>query len=147
MSLIKRNEANWLPSVFDDMFKTDWLGGTTNVNSIGTTIPAVNIQETEEEFSVEVAAPGKKKEDFNIELENDVLTISSQEKKENETSDKDGKFTRKEFSYSNFKRAFSLPESVNSEAISASYNDGVLHIALPKREEAKVQPKRLIEIS
>ena len=147
MSLIKANEANWLPSVFDDMFKTDWLGGTTNVNSIGTSIPAVNIREDEDGFAVSVAAPGKKKEDFNIELENDVLTISSEEKKEKESSDKEGRFTRKEFSYSNFKRAFSLPESVDSNQISASYEDGVLQITLPKREEAKVQPKRLIEIS
>ncbi|SFG17122.1 MULTISPECIES: Hsp20/alpha crystallin family protein [Salegentibacter] len=147
MSLIKRNEANWLPSVFDDMFKTDWLGGTTNVNSIGTSIPAVNIQETEDNFSVEVAAPGKTKEDFNIELDNDVLTISSEEKKENETSEKNGRYTRKEFSYSTFKRAFSLPDSVDSEKISASYKDGVLIIELPKREEAKVQAKRMIEIS
>jgi|TARA_B100001063_G_C16453097_1_gene399309 HSP20 family protein len=147
MSLIKRNEANWLPSVFDDMFKTDWLGGTTNVNSIGTSIPAVNIQETEESFSVEVAAPGKTKEDFNIELENDVLTISSEDKKENETTEKNGRYTRKEFSYSTFKRAFSLPDSVDSEKISAQYNNGVLEILLPKREEAKVQAKRMIEIS
>ena len=147
MSLIKRNEANWLPSVFDDMFKTDWLGGTTNVNSIGTSIPAVNIQETEDMFKVEVAAPGKTREDFNIELDNDVLTISAEEKKENETTEKNGKFTRKEFSYSNFKRAFSLPETVNSEEISASYENGVLMINLPKKEEAKVQPKRMIEIS
>ncbi|SKB61962.1 heat shock protein Hsp20 [Salegentibacter holothuriorum] len=147
MSLIKRNEANWLPSVFDDMFKTDWLGGTTNVNSIGTSIPAVNIQETEDNFSVEVAAPGKTKEDFNIELNNDVLTISSEEKQKNETSEKSGRYTRKEFSYSTFKRAFSLPDSVDSEKISASYKDGVLTIALPKREEAKVQAKRMIDIS
>lgn len=147
MSLIKRNEANWLPSVFDDMFKTDWLGGTTNVNSIGTSIPAVNIQETEDMFKVEVAAPGKTREDFNIELDNDVLTISAEEKKENETTEKNGKFTRKEFSYSNFKRAFSLPETVNSEEISASYENGVLMINLPKKEEAKVQPKRMIQIS
>jgi len=147
MSLIKRNEANWLPSVFDDMFKTDWLGGTTNVNSIGTSIPAVNIKETEDNFSVEVAAPGKTKEDFNIELDNDVLTISSEEKQKNETSEKSGRYTRKEFSYSTFKRAFSLPDSVDSEKISASYKDGVLTIALPKREEAKVQAKRMIDIS
>ncbi|OEY73488.1 MULTISPECIES: Hsp20/alpha crystallin family protein [Salegentibacter] len=147
MSLIKRNEANWLPSVFDDMFKTDWLGGTTNVNSIGTSIPAVNIQETEESFSVEVAAPGKTKEDFNIELENDVLTISSEDKKENESTERNGRYTRKEFSYSTFKRAFSLPDSVDSEKISAQYNNGVLEILLPKREEAKVQAKRMIEIS
>jgi len=147
MSLIKRNEANWLPSVFDDMFKTDWLGGTTNVNSIGTSIPAVNIQETEDNFSVEVAAPGKTKEDFNIELDNDVLTISSEDKKEQETTEKSGRYTRKEFSYSTFKRAFSLPDSVDSEKISAAYNNGVLEISLPKREEAKVQAKRMIEIS
>ena len=147
MSLIKRNEANWLPSVFDDMFKTDWLGGTTNVNSIGTSIPAVNIQETEESFSVEVAAPGKTKEDFNIELENDVLTISSEDKKENETTEKNARYTRKKFSYRTFKRAFSLPDSVDSEKISAQYNNGVLEILLPKREEAKVQAKRMIEIS
>lgn len=147
MSLIKRNEANWLPSVFDDMFKTDWLGGTTNVNSIGTSIPAVNIQESDENFLVAVAAPGKTKEDFNIELDNDVLTISSEEKKESETSENRGRFTRKEFSYSNFKRAFSLPETVDSEKISASYNNGVLEIMLPKKEEAKVPPKRMIEIA
>ena len=147
MSLIKRNEATWLPSVFDDMFKTDWLGGTTNVNSIGTSIPAVNIQETEDSFSVEVAAPGKMKEDFNIELDNDVLTISAEDKKEKESTEKNGRYTRKEFSYNTFKRAFSLPDSVDNKKISASYNNGVLEILLPKREEAKVQAKRLIDIS
>ncbi|MCP9201100.1 Hsp20/alpha crystallin family protein [Gramella sp. GC03-9] len=147
MSLIKRNETNWLPSVFDDMFRTDWLGGTTNVNSIGTSIPAVNIKESDDSFEVEVAAPGKAKEDFNIELDNDVLTISSETKKEDETSSENGRFTRKEFSYSTFKRAFSLPESVDSSKISASYNNGVLIISLPKKEEAKVQAKRMIEIA
>lgn len=146
MSLIKRND-NWLPSVFDDMFRTDWFGGTTNVNSIGTSIPAVNIKETDESFNVEVAAPGKSKEDFNIELDNDVLTISSEEKKENETSENNGRFTRKEFSYSTFKRAFSLPETVDSAKIAASYNNGVLEITIPKKEEAKVQAKRMIEIA
>ena len=147
MSLIKRNEANWLPSVFDDMFKADWLGGTTNVNSIGTSIPAVNIQESDDNFTVEVAAPGKTRDDFNIELDNDILTISSEEKKENESTEKNGRYTRKEFSYSNFKRAFSLPETVNNEKIAASYENGVLVINLPKKEEAKVQAKRMIEIS
>ncbi|MFV8224627.1 Hsp20/alpha crystallin family protein [Christiangramia aquimixticola] len=147
MSLITRNETGWLPSVIDDMFKNDWLGGTTNVNSIGTSIPAVNIMETEDNFKVEVAAPGMSKEDFSIELDNDVLTISSEQKKENEEKDDEGRYTRKEFSYTNFKRAFSLPDSVDSSQISASYNNGVLEIGLPKKEEARVQPKRLIEIS
>ncbi len=147
MSLIKANDANWLPSVIDDMFKTDWLGGTTNVNSIGTSIPAVNIQESDENFIVEVAAPGKLREDFKIELENDVLTISSENKKEIKEGEKAKKYTRKEFSYSTFKRAFSLPDSVDNGKISATYNNGVLEISLPKKEEAKVQPKRLIEIA
>ena len=146
MSIIKRNE-NWLPSVFDDMFKTDWLGGTTNVNNIGTRIPAVNIHESAENFIVEVAAPGKSKEDFKIELDNDVLTISAEDKIEKETSEKNGKYTRREFSYSTFKRAFSLPDTVDNSKIAANYNNGVLEIALPKKEEAKVQAKRMIEIS
>lgn len=146
MNLIKRNEAYRLPSVFDDVFKTDWLGGTTNVNRIGSSIPAVNIREDEDSFLVAVAAPGKAKEDFNIELDNDVLTISSEEKKGDQSTENHGRFTRREFSYSTFKRAFSLPDTVNSEKISASYNNGVLEINLPKREEAKVQPKRMIEI-
>ena len=128
------------------MFKTDWLGGTTNVNSIGVSIPAVNIIEKDSGFEVAVAAPGKTKEDFNIELDNDVLTISAQEQKEAETKE-EGRFTRREFSYSTFKRAFSLPDTVNSAKIEASYENGVLNIVIPKKEEAKVQAKRLIEIS
>lgn len=147
MNLIKRNEANWLPSVLDDMLRTDWLGGTTNENNFTRNVPAVNIRETEDQFLVEVAAPGKSREDFNIELDNEILTISSEVKKENEEKEENGRFTRREFSYSNFKRAFSVPDTVNSEEISASYENGVLKINLPKREEAKVQPKRMIEIS
>lgn len=147
MSLVKRNSENWLPSIFDDMFKTDWLGGTTNVNSIGVSIPAVNIVEKDESFEVAVAAPGKQKEDFNIELDNDILTISAEEKKENETTENNGRFTRKEFSYSNFKRAFALPETVDNNQIKASYENGVLNISIPKKEEAKVLAKRMIEIS
>ncbi|HAX14970.1 MAG: molecular chaperone Hsp20 [Leeuwenhoekiella sp.] len=146
MSLVKRTNENWLPSIFDDMFKTDWLGGTTNVNSIGVSIPAVNIIEKDSGFEVAVAAPGKIKEDFNIELDNDVLTISAQEQKESETKE-EGRFTRREFSYSTFKRAFSLPDTVNSAKIEASYENGVLNIVIPKKEEIQVQAKRLIEIS
>lgn len=146
MNLVKRNEANWLPSVLDEMFKTDWLGGTTTNNRILYSIPAVNIQENEENFIVEVAAPGKKREDFNIELENDILTISSVEKREDESVESRN-YTRKEFNYTQFKRAFSLPDTVDSEKISASYENGVLMISLPKKEEAKVQGKRMIEIS
>ena len=143
MSLVKRNPDYWLPSLFDDMFRNDMLGGTTGKSRVST--PAVNIKETEESFVVEMAAPGRSKEDFRIELDNDLLSISSEDKKENEVTENGGKYTRKEFSFSSFKRSFSLPESVDSANIAASYNNGVLEIALPKKEEAKA-PKRMIEI-
>lgn len=138
-----------MPSIFDDMFKTDWLGGTSNVNNIGVSIPAVNIKEGEDLFCVEVAAPGKSKEDFNIELDNDLLTISSESKKEEqeEKTEEKARFTRREFSFETFKRAFNLPESVDTTKIAASYENGVLSIDLPKKEEAKIQAKRLIDIS
>ena len=149
MNLIKRNTDNWLPSIFDDMFKTDWMdngNGNSGINRIGTSVPAVNISENEDAFTLEVAAPGKTKKDFNLELDNGVLTISSEDRKEEEKKDSNGRFTRREFSYSSFKRAFSLPETVESEKISAEYKNGVLMINLPKREDAKVQPKKMIDI-
>lgn len=144
MSLVKRKD-NWLPSVFDEMLKTDWLGENTNTNNIGVNVPAVNIKENDDVFSVEVAAPGKKKDDFEIELDNNLLTISSEMKEEHKSENEN--FTRREFSYNSFKRSFGLPDSVNSAKISANYEDGVLKIELPKREEAKTQAKRLIDIS
>lgn len=145
MSLIRRTD-NWLPSVFDDMFNSDWLGSNDRTNHIGTNIPAVNVKETDDEFLVEVAAPGKSKEDFEIELNNNLLTISSETEEEHKSEDKEEQFTRREFSYSAFKRSFSLPDSIDSAKISANYVDGVLKIELPKREESKTQPKRLIDI-
>ncbi|MDX1602250.1 MAG: Hsp20/alpha crystallin family protein [Salinimicrobium sediminis] len=147
MNLIKRNTDNWLPSIFDDMFKTDWMdNGNNGMSRIGTSVPAVNIAENDESFTLEVAAPGMSKKDFNLELDNGVLTISSEVKKEDEKKENGGRFTRREFSYTSFKRAFSLPETVDPEKISAKYNEGVLKIELPKREDAKVQAKRMIDI-
>ncbi|MGI0107694.1 Hsp20/alpha crystallin family protein [Salinimicrobium sp. WS361] len=147
MNLIKRNTDNWLPSIFDDMFKTDWMdNGNSGMNRIGTSVPAVNISENDDAFTLELAAPGMTKKDFNLELDNGVLTISAEEKKEEEKKDNGGRFTRREFSYTSFKRAFSLPDSVQADKISAEYKEGVLMINLPKREDAKVQAKRVIEI-
>jgi HSP20 family protein len=140
MNLIKRNTVPF-PSIIDELLKPDWLGGIQNFN---TNVPAVNIKETDTSFGIELAAPGKKKEDFNIEIDHNVLTISSEEKTEKEETD--GKYTRKEFSYSSFRRAFTLPETVNTESINATYENGVLYVALPKREEALPKPKRFIEI-
>lgn len=145
MNLVKRNNStsNLFPTLLEELFRPDWMGGSQNLNTM--TVPPVNIRETDMSFELELSAPGKRKEDFNIEIENEMLTISSETKSENE-SQEEGKFTRREFSHSSFKRSFTLPESVNSDEISASYDCGILKISLPKREEALPKPKRAIDI-
>lgn len=140
MSITRRNQL-MLPSLLNEMFRPDWFGGMDNYSN---TLPAVNIRENEREFELEIAVPGKKKEDFNIEVDNNVLTVSLEEKKEDELKEKN--YSRREFSYSSFKRAFTLPETVDEEKINAAYTDGILRFTLPKREEALPRPKRLIEI-
>ena len=140
MSLIKRNNLVF-PSLMNDFFKPDWFGGLENYSS---NLPAVNIKESEEGFELELAIPGFKKEDFNIELDNELLTISSEVKDESET--KEENYTRKEFSFSSFRRSFTLPETVDGGKINATYEDGILKLALPKKDEALPKPKRLIEI-
>lgn len=142
MNLVKRNHSNAFPFVMDELFR-DFLGGTQYVNK-GTA--PVNIKETESAFQLELVAPGLKKEDFNIEIDKDVLTISSETKKEN-IEKEEGKFTRREFVHTSFKRAFTLPENVNAEDINAAYEDGVLKVGLPKREAELAKEKRVISIS
>lgn len=144
MSLVRRN--NWLPNMLEEMFNGNWIETNNPLRNFENRVPAVNVKETENEFVLEVAAPGMKKEDIQLELDDQVLTISSEKKEEKETESEKEKFTLREFSYSSFKRSFTLPESIDSSKIAADYTDGVLKIELPKREEAKVQPKRLIEI-
>ena len=125
--------SNDLPSVFKSNFNT------------GLSLPKVNISETDDYFSVHLAAPGMKKEDFKVEIDNQVLSISSEMK--NETSNEEDTFTRKEFEYASFNRSFTLPESVDAKNIKASYEDGILKLTLPKKEEAKKKPARTIKIS
>jgi len=146
MTLVKRTSDNLFPSFFDNLFSRDWMDWTnTNFSSTNTTVPAVNLSENDKEYTIEVAAPGMKKEDFTISIENNQLCISSEIKKEKET--KDGKYYRKEFSYQSFSRAFDLPmELVNDSKISANYKDGILYIHLPKRDEAKPKHSRIISI-
>ncbi|QHI38939.1 Spore protein SP21 [Kordia antarctica] len=149
MNLVKRKNADF-PSIFDELFQTDWFGGIANQVASTTNIPATNIKETADNFILEVAAPGKTKEDFKLALDHDVLTISTEAKKEvdTETSSAEAeKYTRKEFSFEAFKRSFKLPQTVNKEEIKATYTNGILNVALPKREEDKVKPQRTIEIS
>lgn len=143
MTLVKTNNGYGFPTIFEDFFKPDFFGGTEVLKR---QLPAVNIKENETDFTIELAAPGLSKEDFNIEVDNNVLTISSERKSENETSDDQGKYTRKEFSFHSFKRSFTLPEIIDENAIKANYENGVLNVQLPKKEEALPKAKRLIEI-
>ncbi len=144
MSLVKF--SNQMPSVFDRFFENDMFDWSNrNFSNTNTTLPAVNIKEDDNSFEVEMSVPGLDKKDFNIELNNSVLTISSEKEVENET--KEGQqFTRKEFSYQSFSRSFTLPETVEGEKIKAKYENGVLSVSIPKKEEAKPKPVKQIEI-
>lgn len=143
MNLVKRNNSgNIFPSLMEEFFRPDWLNSAQNFGQV--MVPPVNIKETETAFEVELSAPARKKEDFNIEIDNDMLTISSEYK--TESSAEQGKYTRKEFSHSSFKRSFTLPDIVKDDGIAANYENGILKITLPKKEEALPKPKRSIDI-
>ena len=124
------NPLTPLNSVIEDFWGKDFL---TKMET-GTSIPAVNVFENENEFEVEVAAPGFKKDEFNIEVNNNTLTISSEH--EEKIEEKEKKATRKEFSYKSFERTFTLPKDVNEDEITAEYNDGMLKVHLPKKKLA-----------
>lgn len=146
MSLIKKSNFSNFPSMMEDFFKDDFFRFPSMSNmQQSVTVPSVNIKETEDRFELEVAAPGYSKEEFKLHLDQDLLTISAEQKEDKEV--KEDKFRRREFYYSSFKRSFTLPESVAGENIQASYENGILHITLPKKEEAKVKPAKVIEIS
>ena len=150
MSIIKRsnNLMPRIPSFFDDFLTkdiSDWFN--TNFASQDASLPAVNIAENDKNFTVEVAAPGMSKKDFKIDLENDVLTISSEKKEEFEDKDEKGGYYRKEFSYQSFQRCFRLPEEmIDPKNIKATYENGILKLVLPKLEMKKSSPVRHIEI-
>jgi len=150
MTIVKRNGGlqNIFPALFNDFFNREMLDwGESNFSSTGTTLPAVNIKETNEAFEVEMAVPGMNKNDFKIELEGNLLTISSETNKETEEKEGD-RYSRREFSYQSFQRSFTLAKDVlDSDKINAKYEDGVLRLLIPKKEEAKQKPPRLIEVS
>lgn len=130
-TLVKRN-----PFLFDDFFGKDLFDwNDRNFTKSGTTLPSVNVKESDRNFLIELAAPGMAKEDFKISLERNVLKISSEKKQENETVENDGNYTRREFNYQSFSRAFTLPQQVvDTENIEANYTDGILRITVPKKE-------------
>lgn len=128
-------------NIFDDFFKD--ISKTVGRDSSTYARPAVNIVENKEGFSIELAAPGLTKEDFNVSVEKNTLTISADKEAKQE---EDVKYRRKEFSYFSFKRSFHLPNSIDANNITAKYENGVLSLALAKKEEAKEKPARTIEI-
>jgi len=137
---------NQRPSLFDKFFNNELEGWNRgNYSNTNTTLPSVNIKEDLDAFYVDVAAPGFDKSDFKIELNNDLLTISS-EKQSNEEVKEEERITKQEYSYQSFTRSFTLPELVEDEKISAKYENGILSIAIPKKEEAKPKPIKTIEI-
>ena len=139
--LVKRH-SNYLPTLVSDFWGED-LFPTSERNWNLT--PAVNITESEGDFKVEVAAPGLSKEHFKVHVEKNILEISAEKTEEQETENK--KYIRKEFSYSEFRRTFSLPSSVDAEKIHATHKDGVLTVEIPKKNEAKINPKKQIDIT
>lgn len=133
-ALTTRTGGNLFPSLFDDFFRpynfwdTDFIPRTF-------TVPAANIDETKDQYELSLAVPGMKKSDFNIHIENNILTVSCEKEEKSETKQKNG--YRNEFNYSSFSRSFALPDEVIKDKIDARYEDGVLKLSLPKKEEAK----------
>ncbi len=136
MSTRAMSKVGMLPTVFDDFFKpwNEWFD-TGGLMGRMMTVPAVNIVENKNDYTVSLAVPGMKKDDFNIDVEGNMLTISCENEENKE--EKGEKFTRKEYNYSSFSRSFTLPEEVNRENIEAVYDNGLLKLVLPKKEEVK----------
>ena len=141
MSLVKRNNAVF-PALMNELFKPDWFGGIENYAN---NTPSVNIKDNEKNFELELSVPGRNKEDFNIDVDNDLLTVSYEVKAVE--SEEKVNYTRREFTHNSFKRTFTLPDTVDAEHIEATYENGILKFVLPKREEALPKPKRVIELS
>lgn len=126
--------------VFDEIFKSD-IGAPAFPGQR----PLVNVAEHPTEFKLEVAAPGLTKEDFKISVEKDQLTLSTN--KESKSEDTKENYSRREFNFTSFKRSFYLPETVNTEAIAANYESGILTLTLPKKEEAKEKGPRIVAVA
>ena len=138
---IIRKTTPWFPSLFDEFFTRDF-GIDLAPRAYQT--PAVNITEKEDAFHLELVAPGKEKKDFDVELEEDTLTISTNS--DSGIVEEDTQFTRREFDYASFNRSFRIPETIDTKSIKANYKNGLLSIVLPKRKEAIPEPKKQIEI-
>ena len=146
MTLVKfsnGNKSQALSPVFNDIFESVFNTDPYVSDRLVSRVPAVNIAESENDYCIELAVPGMKKEDFKINLDKNVLNISADTKTTNEENTQEKIYNRREFSYSSFIRTFTLPESADYAKISASYVDGILRVTVAKREEAKIQSRQI----
>jgi len=141
--MLARINKSYVPAYWDDFFNDRFFNHLNSTNSKGHS-PAVNISEDDKGYTIEVAAPGIARKAFNLEIENDVLTIST-ENKENKEENKQN-FLRREFNYQTFKRSFQFPETIDQEQIKASHDVGILTLTLPKKEEVVQKAPRQIEV-
>ncbi|NEU07143.1 Hsp20/alpha crystallin family protein [Flavihumibacter sp. R14] len=146
MTLVKfsnGNKSQSLSPIFNDVFESFFNTDSFVSDRLISRVPAVNIAETENEYHIELAVPGMKKEDFKVSLDKNVLSISAETKFESEENREDKRYNRREYSYNSFVRTFTLPESADHSNISAEYTHGILKVAVAKKEEAKIQSREI----
>jgi HSP20 family protein len=147
-TLVRQNSMQFpsLPSLVEDFFNREWADSSLADKSFAS-LPAVNVREDNDQFIIDVAAPGMKRDDFKVELDQNVLTILSHREEKHEEKTEGTNYTRKEFNYQSFQRSFSLPENkVEGQKITARYIDGILQITVPKKDEAKAKPVKQIKV-
>lgn len=132
-----RNFSSWIDEFLNDAVRE------TMGNDVGTMKPSVNVKETDENFKMEIAAPGMDKSDFEIEVEEGFLKLRAEKKQEHEEGSNGEKFLRREFSYTSFERSFALPENADADKIEANYDNGVLNLSIPKVEPTKPKRKKI----
>lgn len=150
MTLTLRRNGNLFPRLVNDLLDTDTLLVPDLLNNawdFAIKVPSANITESDKDYKIEVAAPGLDKKDFKIELENKVLSISSEKEQEKEKEEESKNYKRREFSYSSFSRSFQLPEDVLADKIDAKYENGILKVSVPKKEVSVSKPKKEIKVS
>lgn len=147
---IRRNDR--FPSLLSDFFGSSLLDkdffdfdNGFFTSRLGANVPMANITETSKEYVLELAAPGLERKDFNVEVDNHILKISAQ--KEEEKKEKEGEYSRREYSFNSFSRSFALPSDVKEGSIDAKYENGVLRIAIPKVKETPVKPVMKVAVS
>lgn len=140
MTLVKHNYRN-LNNIFDELFSNSFTGYNRDQHQFS--VPPVNIHETANAYQLELVAPGLNKEDFKVNVEKGLLTISYEKKQEQQVKDEQNKTHRREFSFNSFKRSFNVEDQINVDGIAAKYESGVLKLELPKKEEVKESPKAI----